>query len=436
MKRPVRIPTILAIVFVVFLIGGLTFATQKFLKQPIEAQGSKIPKDVKLTNITDTSFTATWKTDKPTRGIIQIKEDKGGTLIPFFDERYSAGNTSGFLMHSVRVANVKPNTLYKIYILEQNESIKEQYSYQVTTAPTLELTSNNLGPAYGSVVTGQNTPAEGAIVYLSSGQSQILSTVVKPSGSFIIPINLLRSEDLQTFVPINGKTDITITAVYDGQIATAVTDTSNDSPIPEIVLGKTYDFRNQQSKRKTTEEEKPVAIGKTAFENVLGSQVTAVTNKNWAVQFLTPSQGANVTSPYPFVTGLGVPNMFVTITLGGTKPYTASTKVNTDGSFQYQPAKPLGIGKQSITITTVDQNKKPVAITHLIEVLKSGTQVLGAATPSATPIITLVPTESPITITDTPIATATPITATTLPTTILAILGFSIIALGIAVLAL
>ena len=56
-------------------------------------------------------------------------------------------------------------------------------------------------------------------------------------------------------------------------------------------------------------------------------------------------------------------------------------------------------GKQSITITTTDQHNQTKALTHTFEILKSGTQVLGDATPSATlvPTPTIDSTPTPVT---------------------------------------
>jgi len=79
-------------------------------------------------------------------------------------------------------------------------------------------------------------------------------------------------------------------------------------------------------------------------------------------------------------------------------PQTGSSKVAADGSWSYTPKKPIDIGNQSVTITTIDEVKKPIAITHLFEIMKSGTQVLGTATPSGTiaptvtPVVTKIPT--------------------------------------------
>ncbi len=101
-------------------------------------------------------------------------------------------------------------------------------------------------------------------------------------------------------------------------------------------------------------------------------------------------------------------------------------------------------------MTTKNLQNKPVAITHMFEILKSGTQVLGDATPSATltPATTgtIMPTptttpESTISATPTATASATPTEALAaqpvptsgneLPTIILLIISIGLLIGGV-----
>lgn len=105
-------------------------------------------------------------------------------------------------------------------------------------------------------------------------------------------------------------------------------------------------------------------------------------------------------------------------------PISATIAVEADGVWRYTPSRPLSEGKQSVTITTTDQNGQAKALTNTFEVLKSGTQVLGDATPSAT----LIPTPTDI-VESTPTPTATlsgepmPTSGNQLPLIMLLILG-------------
>ena len=100
------------------------------------------------------------------------------------------------------------------------------------------------------------------------------------------------------------------------------------------------------------------------------------------VALTAPVQGATLSSTKPLISGIGIPGKTVTITIGITEPTIGSTIVGKDGVWRYTPKQAFLPGKQSITITTVDAKNKPVAITHTFTILKSGSQVLGDATPS------------------------------------------------------
>jgi len=96
---------------------------------------------------------------------------------------------------------------------------------------------------------------------------------------------------------------ITLAISKDSQQAQVTTDTLNDAPIPEITLGKSYDFRGkaEQSKRKTE-----IATS-TSFTNVLGT-TTQSGSTVFHVSITSPQQGAHLVSAYPFITGTGFPN--------------------------------------------------------------------------------------------------------------------------------
>ena len=115
---------------------------------------------------------------------------------------------------------------------------------------------------------------------------------------------------------------------------------------------------------------------------VLGENST----RSFSVALVSPAKEASLPTTRPLIQGKGFPNKFVGISVGITHPISGSVKVASDGLWSFTPPKALAPGKQSVTITTVDGAGKPVAITHAFTVLKSGSQVLGDATPSATPL--------------------------------------------------
>jgi hypothetical protein len=435
MNKPVKIPTFFAFLLIGLMILGISFLT-RIIRTPTVADASTQPKNIRISNISDTGFTVTWLTDKPTRGAINVRSESSRPL-PFFDDRTVTGNEL-FTTHSVTARGLTSQTLYTVEIIPQGRGSASE-SFAVTTFPAIQNGSNQLGPTYGTVIQTDKNPAEGALIYLTLPGSQTLSTIVKSSGSFLIPLNLIRVEDGNQFYSADQeRIPITITVLSETATSTIKTTTEQDAPIPDITIGEDRDFTLELIKIQSTPS--PILAGTSTFSSVLGESVASSSLQ--PILLTSPAKGARITSEYPVIAGTGIPNNFVTITLGSTNPQIATATIKPDGTWLFSPKQPVGIGNQSVTMTTLNEKKEPVVITHLFEILKSGTQVLGDATPSATPTFrattptpiptvatTVIPTPSP-TFLPTP-TEEIPTTATTLPTISLMIAGVLIVLLGV-----
>jgi hypothetical protein len=249
-------------------------------------------------------------------------------------------------------------------------------------------------------VTDTNQPVKGALVYVTLEGGQTLSAVSKPSGTWLIPLNLVRTKDLTGYLPITDRMTETIIVRYNGLTTNATTDSLNDSPIPAMTPGKTYDFRKltAQAPGQNLVLVPTPQTQKSAASAVLGTSNTKSAN---TVSLVIPAEGAALPTTFPLIQGTGIPGKTVSLVIGITNPIGDTTIVGTNGVWSYTPKKPLLPGRQSVTMTTKNLQNKPVAITHIFEILKSGTQVLGDATPSATltPTTTVAliptPTETP-----------------------------------------
>lgn len=432
MKNTFKIPTIIALPLIAVMLGGVSFASRLF-SSPTQADVSRKPKNIVITNISDTSFTITWITDKPTRSVISVRSQNSNPL-SFFDERAVTGNET-FTTHSVTARGLTSQTVYSVSIIPQERNGLPT-EFTVTTFPVIQTTANQLGPTYGTVRFTDGTPAEGSLVYLTLPGSQILSTVVKPSGTFLIPLNLARIESGSEYLEVsNTSIPITISVKYGAATSTIRTTTESDAPVPDIIIGVNNDFSLTEETLLPT----PTALVQqpVSFTSVLGEAATESSPQG--IRITTPAQGARITSAYPVIAGTGIADNFVSITLGSDTPQVGTTKVAQDGTWMFTPKNPVGIGSQSVTITTLNEKREPEVITHVFEILKSGTQVLGDATPSATIRTTLYPTLIPTpTATATSVATFTPspvpevpTTATTLPTISLLLAGLLVVLLGI-----
>jgi hypothetical protein len=379
MNFPTRFPTIIGILLVVLLTAGIVFFFEREGRSGTLATGSATPLQVETTNVSDTTFTVSWLTADPATGAVSVSSPNAKQTL--FDERDTSGSLGKYTTHAVSLRTAQPDTQYSFSILSNGKPFtRSGEPYTLRTAPALSPQSPSLEPAFGIVVDEAGQPAAGAIVYLTPTGGQTVSTLVKPSGSWLIPLNLVRTNDLGAYLPYAERIDEDILVRIGEGETLAITDTLNDNPVPDITLGKTYDFRRQQAKAP-----QQVAV---APPTVLGQSVQTGT-----FGITTPAQGAALTTDLPIIQGTGVPGKSVSLVIGITNPIGGTTTIGADGVWRHTPVQRLAPGKQSVTATSTGANGQTTAITHLFEVLKSGTQVLGVATPSGT--IAPTPTQIP-----------------------------------------
>ncbi len=421
-----RMPTLIGILLVIVLVGVVIAVFEWYSRMPTAASGTTVPTNVAVTNIADTGFTVVWITPNPATGAITLLSPKH-TPSTFFDNRDTTGTMKRYTTHSVTLRSLAPATSYMFQILSNGKSsIDGSKPYTATTVSPIGGTGTGLEPAYGTINDVGGSPVNGAIVLVTLEQGQLLSTITSPSGSWLLSLGFVRTASLAKYLDGSQRLTEMIRVLWGDQEATAVTDTLNDAPVPTMVLGKTYDFRRQQA---TNGQSQPLADATRNTPTVLGVKTIGLT---------APAQNASLTTTLPLIVGTGLRGKTVSVVVGITNPVSGTTTVGGDGIWRYTPTKPLGEGKQSVTATTVDERGLPVAFTHTFTIFKSGTQVLGEATPSAqlTPTFTPTPTATAqATPTPTPEATLAgkpvPTSGTTLPTILILLLGTSVLGFGL-----
>jgi hypothetical protein len=430
MRIPTRFPTIFGLILCILVVGGVIFFAEQNFRKPSKASEPRVPESVRITNITDTTFSVSWITRSPASGSVLVAT-KGKSNRIYSDERDTAGKPGLYTSHLVTVRDAVAYSEYSLKIISNGKQYTDNGSpYSFTTAPTLPPNSNPLGePAYGTVWTATDVPAEGVLVYLTLDGGQELSSLSKLSGIWLVPLSQVRTKDLSAYLSLTGRVTETLVVQYGDQESFATTDTLNDSPVPEILPGKIYDFRKLQAiSPASVLAQKKVQQNPQDAPLTGGSAVLGTTSqKKYTVTLVTPKNGSAVPTTLPLFSGTGIPQKFVGISIGLTNPVSGSARVDSSGLWNFTPPKPLPIGTGSVTITTVDDKGKPVALTHSFEILKSGTQVLGDATPSATltPVVSITPTPE-ITPESTVSAEPPPVSGSPLPTILLILLGLGL----------
>lgn len=445
MKFPTRIPTLIGILLLISVVGGIVYSVEKIFRTDTKASGSREPKQIRVTNISDSSLTVSWTTEIQTTGTLLLGT-KGKSNKVYFDDRDQAGILGTYSAHSVTVRGLTPDIDYLVTPLVNGKPhVLADTPITVRLASSLPLNTGGLEPAYGTIQNEDGTPNGDSIVYLTIEGGQELSALSKPSGSWIIPLNQARTQDLSSYLPVIERMNESM-QIYSGEKQAMVsTDSLNDSPVPEVMLGQQYDFKRQQAKKPNSIATALRPVTPSPSPIITQTQVAAVptnstvlgdtTQKIYTVSITEPKNNSAISSTLPFITGTGIPGKFVGISIGMTNPTHGSVQVASNGIWSYTPKQNLAPGKQSVTISSVDTKGKTVAITHTFTVFKSGTQVLGDATPSATltPESTMTSTPT-MDVTPTPdstlVGTPPPVSGNELPTLILLILGFGLITGG------
>lgn len=227
MNNTLRIPTFLGFFLLILGLGAGVFLVQNQTFFRLRAAPDITPSDVRITNITDHSFTVSWVTEKQTSGNLTI----------------GSKASLGFA-HSITVDELTPATDYSFKINSAGAVFENNgIPWQVTTATKLppNIDSKFLS---GNILTPGGQPAANVLVVVMAGGMSPLSAITTSNGSWVIPLNSARTIDGTSFASI--KLDLPIQILVQGGplgVATAQAYPSTASPTPPITLGKSYDFR-------------------------------------------------------------------------------------------------------------------------------------------------------------------------------------------------
>lgn len=432
MKRELRFPTILGLFLIAIGLVVTAFLVSSAQRFFLKASPDATPKEVKITNLFDTSFSVSFVTpDTPVSSAISYgeKSSLGSTAT---DDRVQAGTSQDrFTTHHLTVRFLKPGTKYYFKIISGGQQYDNQgIPYSVVTAPSLGTSTISSTPVYGKIFKSDKSPANGAIIYLTVKDSAPLSTLVKSSGSWLITLNNARKSDLSSYLNINPKGDaenIFVQGALDG-VATAQTVTGNDAPVPTIFLGQTYNFSKGQDQNVLAQDTPTATPTATPSAPASSSGFLAGNTATTSAAIISPNQNSVLNDTKPTFSGVGTPGQAITITVHSDTVYSATIVVGQDGRWSWTPPGDLTPGQHSVTIASAGTNgQSNSTTTQNFTVLASGTQVTQSATPSAilSPTFTPTPTIAAS-------ASALPQSGTTLPTYLLLFFGVVIMIIGTA----
>lgn len=387
----IHFPTALGLLMlVVAVILGVYFAKTKTEITPANEE-ALIPKQVRITNVSDTGFSASWITDKAVTGEVKYGDKVNDLKQSALDDRDQLSGEAGhFEVHHVTVKNLSANAKYYFKI----ESGKKQFDnndkpFEVTTGPIL-ASPPAADPIYGVVLTASGTAAEGAVVYINVANAAPLSAIARTDGNWALSLATARTTNLGSFLNYDTQATLVNILVQDGKSGTssAITTTNNDSPVPDIILGKSHDFR-------TIAANTNKAVG----EELVGPTATAGAKKSGfgldpIVAMATPSAEVTLENPrmdgevlnatQPAFIGSGPIGMILDIAIHSDETYTGKVTINKQGEWEYQAPKGLTPGEHTVTINYLDSKGDKQTITRNFVIAQAGESQAPAitATPS------------------------------------------------------
>ncbi|MDH5533376.1 MAG: fibronectin type III domain-containing protein, partial [Candidatus Pacebacteria bacterium] len=238
-----RIPTMVGLgVLVVGLIVGVIFlGTGPGVFAP-RATPETTPSKIKLTNVTDAGFTVSFYTSAATPGYIKYGTDSKTIKSQTGDDRDQLSGTVGdYKLHHITVRGLKPSTAY-YYVLGTGSNA----SYDDNGSPfTVKTAARGGAPsaaktAYGNVLNKSGSPENGAIVYVTLPGVGEMSSLVKSSGSWAIPLSNARKADGSGYATINETDNLTIfvqgtSPSLTSNLTIAVADSQ---PVADIIAGE------------------------------------------------------------------------------------------------------------------------------------------------------------------------------------------------------
>lgn len=238
-----RIPTMVGLgVLVVGLIIGVIFlGTGPGVFAP-RATPETTPSKIKLTNVTDAGFTVSFYTSAVTPGFIKYGTDPKSIKSQTGDDRDQlSGTVSNYKLHHVTVRGLKPSTAYH-YVLGTGSKV----SFDDNGAPfTVKTAARGGAPsaaktAYGNVLSKSGSPANGAIVYVTLPGVGEMSSLVKSSGSWAIPLSNARKADGSGYAIVSETDNLTIFVQSTSPSLTSNLGISvaDSQPVVDIITGE------------------------------------------------------------------------------------------------------------------------------------------------------------------------------------------------------
>jgi hypothetical protein len=369
-----QIPTLLGLaILVISLIAGvLLFSGGTGVFAP-RATPETTPKNVKVTNLTDKSFTISFYTAENTAGFIKYGTEERALRSQAGDDRDQlSGSTGQYQLHHVTVRGLTADSAY-YYVLGTGSGTQfdnDGVPFVIKTFPTLSTAPPVNKTIYGTVVTDAGSPAEGSIVYVTGEGVAEMSSLVKSSGSWAIALSSARTTNGAEFAALTDETNLNviIQGVDPSKVSVFSTPIADAQPIPEITLGQIPEPKPVVEEPVETDaattgsatggslDDLLSQIGDDAEQSALSETGDATASTVLNLETVSETE-TPVLVAEPIINGTAAPGVTVTIEVHSDAQITQTLVADADGGFSLNLAalgQQLDPGEHTVTYSYAD----------------------------------------------------------------------------------
>lgn len=411
-----RIPTLLGL----FLLGGgLMIASylvnngQLFITQ---ASPDYTPENIRVTNLTDTSFTVSYTTSEPATGSLSYHTGNEGNEVALDDRDQPTGTPKAYRTHHITVKNLEPQRSYTYTITSKDKTFLDtgDKPFTVTTLTPLTETPPSQQPIVGKVIVPDTSSTEDVLVFLVSENAQVLSVLPKQDGSFVLPLNSLRTHTLDSYLALDDSSVISMLITNAEQSSNVKLLASQINPVPPITLSQHYDFTTTAQPAETNSFASEAA-NLESFPSFSANEASPQRVNTIDPEILTPDSNEAFNDQQPSFRGVALPGEDVEILIQSENEIAATIQADANGEWSFRPDSQLEPGQHTITIRTRNAEGIIETLTRSFTVHAAGSQFIEPSVsptePTPTPTVaTPTPTLEPPTPTPTPIIVEVTIT--------------------------
>lgn len=340
-------------------------------------------------NVEPTQIGLFWQTNENVSGVVKYGNDPAQLNKIAIDERDLENKLPGrFRSHYMLLKNLQPNVDYYYQAIYNGT----QSQIDTVKTPTIVKSSISAKPIFGKALQPNGQPIQNGIILLEMDGFLPLLTASKASGEWLLSIKQFIAKKAQKIVleSWNEKSLITIKIIDESGRLSIVTGSFSalNSSQHSFILGNNYNLIEER--------------------NVKGVQTGKISVNN-SIDILYPKENSIIPAQSPLIKGVALPFKDVLLSINSQPQYNFRVQTNAKGEWKNIVSPTVKAGSYIITMKTDNEKGNSITLTRNFSIAKSGEQILGTATPEASPTLDVQPV----------IPTISSLTPTTEPTLIL-----------------